>query len=267
MKFSVFYFSGTGNTKWAATELKNSVIKKGHQCEIYSIEVEIVNLKEIVSGSDIIGFAFPIYGANIPNIMKKYIDQFKEILNASINKSCIMLTTVGYIDAFGPFIAEKLLKRNGLSLVGYVSIKMSNNISTPKVKASFLESKEMNKRMEKGKEKIQKLINEITDNKKYIRNIGLYLIPGIIIRRAAKNAINDNYLSLSIDKEKCIKCMLCIKNCPTKSIVFSEDKIDFLPSCTACMRCYNFCPVCAICHEGKYADPKIYKRYKGPLSN
>ena len=40
--------------------------------------------------------------------------------------------------------------------------------------------------------------------------------------------------------------------------------VSFTLSCTACIRCYNFCSTYDIYHEGKYADPNVYKRYKGP---
>ena len=87
---------------------------------------------------------------------------------------------------------------------------MSNNISTPKIRAKFLTSEKMKIRMNKGKEEIEKLINRTIDRKRYIRNIGFYLIPGILIRRVTKNAQRNNYLALSINKEKCSQCMLCL---------------------------------------------------------
>lgn len=264
MKFLVFYFSGTGNTKWAVNELKNTIISKGHECRIHSIDTEIFNLENIVNETDIVGFAFPIYGCNIPNIMKKYINQFPDNLNAQGRKTAFVLTTSGYIDGFGPISAGKILKRNGFNLVGYINVKMSNNISTPKIKADFIESKEMKIRMGKGKKEIEILIGKLIGKKRYIKNTGIYLVPGMIIRKATTGAQKNNYLALSINQEKCSKCMLCINNCPTKSIFVSDKEMKFLPSCTACMRCYNFCPSYAIYHEGRYADPLIYKRYRGP---
>ena len=122
MKFFVFYFSGTGNTKWAISELKDNIVKKGHECKIHSIDTEIINLEEIINEADTIGFAFPIYGCNIPNIMKKYINQFKDILNVNCGKSAFIITTGGYIDGFGPFSANKILKSNGLNLIGYINL-------------------------------------------------------------------------------------------------------------------------------------------------
>lgn len=264
MKFSVFYFSGTGNTKWAVNEFNNSVNKRGHKCSIYSIEIEITNLKEIVNNADIIGFAFPIYGANIPSVVKDFINKFKSNLDSTWKKQCFIITTAGYIDAYGPCTARKILKPNGFKLVGYINIKMSNNISTPKIRADFLTSIKMKKRMSKGKDEIERMIYSIVHQKTYIRNIGLYLLPGVFIRKVSESEKKNNYQTLSVDKEKCSRCMTCVNNCPTKSIIFSSEEFRFLPSCTACMRCYNFCPKYAICHHGKYADPNMYRRYMGP---
>jgi NAD-dependent dihydropyrimidine dehydrogenase PreA subunit len=264
MRFSIFYFSGTGNTRWAVNELNNSINKLEHECKVYSIETEITNLQEIINASDIIGFAFPIYGADMPSIVHNFIDEIKDAINLTRKKQCFIITTAGYIDAFGPFAARKILKSRGLKLVGYINIKISNNISTPKIKAKFISSEMLKVRMNKGKDKIDKLAYSITNQRPHIRNIGFYLLPGVFIRKATKNGKKNNYKDLSVDKERCSQCMTCVNNCPTKSIIFSDREFTFLPSCTACMRCYNFCPQNAICNESKFADPSIYRRYRGP---
>lgn len=45
MLFSTFYFSGTGNTKWAVGQFKDIVIKNGHQAELYCLTI----LKSLVT--------------------------------------------------------------------------------------------------------------------------------------------------------------------------------------------------------------------------
>lgn len=264
MKFTVFYFSGTGNTKWAVGELSDNISKRGYACELYSIENDIPKLEDKINETDIVGFAFPIYGADMPNIMKEFFDKLKNIRSKKPRKPVFIVTTAGYIDAFGPLCTKQLLEDCSFRLIAYLNLKISNNISTPKIKANFIKSDKVEIRMEKGKEKIERLIDKVARGKGYIRNIGFYLIPGIFVRKASRKAVRYSYLTLSINKEKCSQCMLCLKNCPTKSIAFYENEFRFLPSCTACMRCYNFCPNYAIYHENKYADPDIYKRYRGP---
>lgn len=264
MRISVFYFSGTGNTKWVVNELYQYFIKKGHECEIYTIEDKIIDLKEIINNSNVIGFAFPIYGANMPNIMVDFFQELKNIVDGDNLKPAFIVTTAGYVDGFGPFSANRQIKICGFKLISYVSLKLSNNVSTPSLKANIQSKNNLKIRLAINKSVISKVVDHIIAKKKYIRNIGLYLIPGCFIRRLSKKGKANCYLSLSINEDLCKKCMLCLNKCPTKSITFTDGIFSFSPTCTACMRCYNFCPTNAIYHFGKYADPKIYKRYRGP---
>ncbi len=264
MRVSVFYFSGTGNTEWAVNQLYECLINEGNECRVYNIENEIIGLNETIKNSDIVGFAFPIYGANMPNIMFRFLQELNHINDGNIIKPAFIVTTAGYVDGFGPLSANRQLKTCGFKLLSYNNIKLSNNLSTPLLKASIQSNDNIKIRIERNKLVISKIVNHIITKKKYIRNIGPYLIPGYIIRKVTKKSQKDCYLALSVNKDQCKKCMLCVNRCPTKSIIFMDGNFRFLSTCTACMRCYNFCPTNAIYHFGKYADPEIYKRYKGP---
>ncbi len=61
--------------------------------------------------------------------------------------------------------------------------------------------------------------------------------------------------SVSIDRELCKGCMLCVRACPFS--VLEEDsvlnsagvypvKAENMESCTGCASCYRVCPDCAI---------------------
>ncbi|MCF7928432.1 MAG: 4Fe-4S binding protein [Spirochaetales bacterium] len=54
----------------------------------------------------------------------------------------------------------------------------------------------------------------------------------------------DALVDLKLDKEKCIECNLCIKNCPVNAI--SDDYIIDNDTCTRCNTCIELCPVNAI---------------------
>ena len=51
-----------------------------------------------------------------------------------------------------------------------------------------------------------------------------------------------------INEEKCIKCGLCAKACPTAALVFIPNKVPlfFEENCVGCMLCKEVCPVGAI---------------------
>lgn len=58
--------------------------------------------------------------------------------------------------------------------------------------------------------------------------------------------MNHNF---KVDYEKCIKCGLCIDNCPTKAIACDEyksPKMENPKNCMKCQHCLTLCPVGAI---------------------
>ncbi|WP_270658881.1 4Fe-4S dicluster domain-containing protein [Paraclostridium bifermentans] len=61
--------------------------------------------------------------------------------------------------------------------------------------------------------------------------------------------------NFSVD-EDCVKCGICVKNCPEKNIIFDDNKeIKFLNKCMLCTRCIHNCPKNAINYKNnKYAQ-------------
>lgn len=49
-----------------------------------------------------------------------------------------------------------------------------------------------------------------------------------------------------IEKEKCIGCQACIKDCPGKAIKLMEGKADYIHDCIQCGHCVAICPVNAV---------------------
>ncbi len=197
--------------------------------------------------------------------MRKFIQQFLSFAKSKkYSKPVYFILTVGYINAFGPFKAGRLFSGTGLRLVSHTNITLSNNISTPKIKADLIGPEELEQRKKRAALELEEAADAIIAGKKRIKGFGPYLIPGIMIRKVAKKGIKENYKDLSVRRETCSRCMQCVDRCPTGSIRYSDGSFTFLPSCTACMRCYNNCPTYSILFEGKYADPEIYTRYHGP---
>jgi len=270
MLFSTFFFSGTGNTKWAIEKFGHIVIQYGHQAEMYSIdnfdECSSKDFTRIVRESSFIGFANPIYGADVPSIMKKFISCLTAIMKAEKIqlKPIYIINTFGYVNASGPFEIKKLLDKDCFILMAYANIRLCNNISTYRHKSILISSDKLNARKKEAEKTIKTMVSRLLLSKKYIRGIGLYLLPGMIIRKKSEKALENNHRSLSIKIELCNKCMTCINKCPTHCIRFNGNQFEFSDKCTACMRCYNFCPTSSILIDGVYADPKEYFRYRGP---
>ena len=66
-------------------------------------------------------------------------------------------------------------------------------------------------------------------------------------------------IDFKVDKEKCIHCGLCIKDCMSQIITFDENKIptsiaEREKNCIKCQHCLSVCPVGAISVLGKNPD-------------
>jgi NAD-dependent dihydropyrimidine dehydrogenase PreA subunit len=271
MQFLVCYFSGTGNTWWAVQAFKRFAEESGHSVDTVSIET-IPNYDEAllfqqIDRADIVGFAYPIYGAGMPPIMRQFLDRLAAARHQRVlarDQRAFVITTVGFINSFGPFAARFALKRAGFNLWWHVNVRLANNISRPGLKMASVPAEVLEKRKNEGLKDLASLFQHLTTGQKYIKGIGPYLLPGIIIRRVSAPRIQRNYQSFSVDLERCTRCLNCVHHCPTQSIGWDGAEFSFAPSCTACMRCYNFCPKAAILFDGVYADPSIYARYRGP---
>ncbi|HWT76419.1 MAG TPA: EFR1 family ferrodoxin [Mobilitalea sp.] len=195
--------------------------------------------------------------------MKNHLHKVSQSISDDIRKSVFIITTVGYVDGCGPYeVIRQLHSKNNFKLKGYTSLKIANNISTPMSKSKPIPPDEMKRRIEKAKSKIARMVESLESGKKRIDS-GVY--PIVVFRKKMNKIVTDAYKQLTIHHPTCKKCMCCSEQCPSKSIVLSNDELVILPTCTACMRCYNICPTYSIWHGGKYADPDEFSRYKGPL--
>ena len=66
--------------------------------------------------------------------------------------------------------------------------------------------------------------------------------------------MNHNF---KVNYERCVKCGLCIENCPTKALEYDDyksPKMEKPKNCMLCQHCFAICPVGAISIMGKNPD-------------
>ena len=252
MNFALLYFSGTGNTKWLAETLSHHL--SSH------VDIDLFNIEDHFDFDhhqyDKFILAHPVYGAHVPRFVIERVDDL-----IPGNKKLTVITTYGYVNALGYFAEKKAL---GREIEAYYNLKMFNNISTPKMKVPIKDLDSRLKSKEKLDAKVKEIAEYIVDGKDRIEGIGPQLIVGIRIRKMFEEDLRNFYQTLGVDPDRCTRCNLCVKECPTHAITEKDAKYTFDARCTTCTRCYNICPVQAITIDGKYADPDVYTRYKGP---
>lgn len=254
MDVSILFFSGTGNTRWAAGFLAERLGARGHRVSVHDLEEGLHSGLETL---DRLVLAHPIYGANLPRLVADAARNpcFPSGLPLDV------LATFGYVNALGYFRERRAL---GLPIHSYYNLRMFNDVSTPAVRGRILPAGIRIAQRPLIEASLDAIAASMASGKRKVQGLGPYLLPGLAIGRLSRDRLRDHWKSLSADPGRCTHCLRCAKSCPTGSIEVSGTGFRFLETCTACMRCYNSCPVQAILIDGRYADPSAFLRYHGP---
>lgn len=235
MKCLLIYFTGTFNTRYVSRRLQEKLENAGYEVALY--EIDPMNTERLdLSGYDLIGLGYPIYGYNAPWPFLKFIrhQKFPKGVRTFIYKNSGETEKVN--DASSLFVWRKL-KRSGAVIENEYHFLMPYNIH-------FRFQDDLVKEILDMDEKLYDiLIYEISNR---IPNIKRYKLWHRIVTRAVSIQFlggDVNSFFYKVDSEKCSGCGLCIKQCPMQNIYWDENgHIKFHHHCLMCMRCSFFCP-------------------------
>lgn len=268
MNIPIFYFSGTGNTWYCATEIVKSLQLKNHNVTLFSIESKDLKkvdiLKKIVDNADIIGIGYPVHGSDSPEIIKEFI-RTMPYGNKPVFSFCTQMMVSGN---GGTYIKENI-EENGKFLKWAIHFIMPCPIDIPNLVIFKIPSKfKIDKMLAEANKKIQKFVSMIDQNISWFE--GQKKINGIfsqMSRSMFSIEISHYSKKLYCNMDRCTKCDYCIEICPSQNISYNKHKeeIIFKSKCDFCLRCYNFCPVKAINLKLNIISTEDCKRYKGPI--
>ncbi len=252
MKILTFYFSGSGNTKWVAETLDRMLRENGHESTLAAVDAidMAAFVQSMPAGFDSIGFAQPIYAADLPRIVRGSIRQFTEAARgrSAIPSGLFMINTFGYVNGHGVFEARKQFRGTRFRVKQYLNIKMVN--SAPRKHADAQKrTKQDERRKQEAARRLSAFVKCLEGGRPYTGGLGPQLLGGKLVRAALRGAIRGNYRRMRVDMGVCTKCMLCVRDCPAQCIRYQEQSFVFTEACEACMRCYHHCPVHAIAND------------------
>ncbi|MFA5449337.1 MAG: EFR1 family ferrodoxin [Clostridia bacterium] len=217
----VFYFSGTGNSYNVAKALSNNAI----------------NIASATNGgnyeADTIGFVFPVYCSLPPVIVTQFIKN-------STFKSPYIWAVATYGGGAGGALsaAHKLLKTSGgLSYANGLILPDNSIIYGLEEKVKLKQLGEESGTVSRIKNDINNRVVKLPKNKPFADLVGKlswFTIKNIYQAKTPRS------------NEKCTKCGICVRLCPTQNITMAEKGIIFSDKCEYCFGCIHFCPVNAI---------------------
>ena len=237
------YFSGTGNSRYAAELFCREYDKKTRV-----LSIEDSDVLTAVNDANLIVFAYPVQFSTVPKIMRDFVTDNKGMWR---NKKVFVIATMGLFSGDGAGMLGRLLENYGAEVTGGLHLKMPDSIA---------DEKALKRRLEKNKElviqagqKIKECVRQLKEGHPPLEGMGLlYRLAGFFGQRLYFGHKTKKYSSkLKIDKEKCIGCGKCEKLCPMENIVIVGQKAVSGDRCTMCYRCINKCPEQAITLLGK----------------
>ena len=246
----IFYFTGTGNSKYAAEKIAE---KTGG--DVISIAECVKNGKydfHIVEG-EILGFVYPVYCWTMPDIVKEFASKIKITSDAEVYS--FVLANCGGSTGDSPKQFAKIFPVSAI-----FGIPMIDNYLPLEQKAATREEAEfdLNRVDIILNGIIEDIINKKTGNlNKYAGGMGG--IIGLLTPAMYSFARGTKSFSVS---DQCVSCGLCEKICPCDAIKLTDGHPKWVKSkCTMCYGCLNRCPKNAImlpktAGKGQYVNPR-----------
>ncbi len=238
----IYYFSGTGNSRWVAKTLAKKIcvsLSNIMDCNINSLPID----------EEIFGIVFPVYAWGAPEPVIDFVKRLRGTPSFSF-AICTCGSEAGYA-------IEKLTQI--VSFDSMYSIAMPSNYI---LGADLEDKKSMHKKIDNAKLALDVIaaqiasrtsVKEVTEGsfpwiKSNLANLGF--------RKFGRNT------KLFHATENCTSCMKCVKDCPANTIELINGKPKWGELCYQCMACINLCPERAI-EYGK----KTYRRGRYSLES
>lgn len=231
----ILFFSGTGNSEYAAKRIGSK------------INDEVFNLFEKLRNKDFSKLhsdrpwvvVCPTYAWRIPRILQEWLE------NTSLSgsrKIYFVMTCGGNVGNSGKYL-QKLCRTKNMDYSGCFQIVMPENylamFSTPTKEESL-------KIIHHAESELDKAAECITNGRTFP------VLPVSAKDKMNSGIVNDIFYPVFVHakkfyaKETCISCGKCADVCPLRNIRLDNGRPEWGKDCTHCMACICRCPVEAI---------------------
>lgn len=241
----IFYFSSTGNTRWAAQEMGNRT-----QDRLVNIADALKKgkMRYGLHAGEHVGFIFPVHGWRPPMIVREFIS--KVLIDGLTPRTYVYaLCTAG--DSIGmtmDYLSDSL-KEKGMKLCASFSLIMPESyIGLPFMYLDKAEG-ERRKRLQASVllEKYAGMIGDARHGDHLHKGATPYIYSKVLGGFFYGCLITDSHFK--VDEKKCTGCSLCSRVCPVDDIVLGERNIpewQHNDKCMTCFSCLHHCPENAI---------------------
>lgn len=239
----IFYFSGTGNTRWAARQLAEATGER-----LLFIPDELKTPCEYTLGDgERIGFCFPVHGWQPPHIVSEFIERLN-VANAA-GHYAYALCTCGDSTGLAVSMLSRQLARKGIALGSCQSLIMPESyVCLPFMYTDTPERE--HQKIEQARLDLAHYAEIVKARQDGYSQLTIGIAPWVLshVVGAYFNGHMITDRKFTVDADTCTHCGLCAKVCPVGDITLTDGSPEWKndSSCTCCLSCYHHCPVHAI---------------------
>ena len=248
-KILIWYFSGTGNARFAANKIADIAKQKGLNVFVYNMADSKQDFSQI-NENCLIGFCYPTHGFNAPPNVLKFIRKFPKnkskvfLLNTRAGMKLFKLHTAG-LGGLALWLPAFILFLKGYKIIGFRPLDMPSNwISLH----PGLTSKAVKFIYQSCSTTLNNFSNKILSGKPVFN--GLLWLPldiAVIPISLAYYFFGRFFLAKTFyASNNCTNCGLCVSQCPVSAIQEVNGRPYWTFNCESCMKCMNNCPERAI---------------------
>ena len=221
----IFYYSGTGNSRWVAQQLAELT---GDQA------LDLIPTKQLpLQKMETVGLVFPIYAWGVPDPVLDFVKRLPKAENFSY--------AVATCGSEAGLALKKLSQEYPLS--SSYSLVMPNNY----ILGADVDSEgEARQKIQDAEKALHQMAREIKEKK-----------PVYQVKEGKLAALKSGIINYGFNHyarstkgfyvtDACIGCGECARNCPAGTINMVRGKPSWGKECYQCLRCINACPQKAI---------------------
>lgn len=249
----IFYFSGTGNSLYAAKSIARHTNEK------------LISIAKVLEGdaayqlgdNEVIGFVFPIHSWGPPNIVLQCIERLQ--LSNYRQNYIFCVSTCGGSAGSTMEVMSTCLRKKQMRLSSGFSVIMPNNF----IIMGDVDAKEKEQEKLLLAEETLAYINQAIEQRAEEFRVKKGYLPWLLTY-----GINPMFNKYGIVPKKfyatdqCVGCGICEKVCNLNNITVQQ-KPHWGSNCVLCLACVHYCPVKAVQYgkgtetKGRYTNPKI----------
>lgn len=251
----IFYFTCTGNSEYVARRL---VEKTGGDIVSISESVKERKNKFYLADGEILGFVFPVYAFDIPEIVSSFIKSI-ELENYSDQYVFTVLTCGANVGVACDNLKKILADKN-------ITLNYAHNIIMPESYIVLFDPGQPEKQeniLAAADKDIDRTVEAVTAGAEAM------VIDGKNPPKFAARLVSHLFNKYARGTKKfrvtddCTSCGACEKICPVSVIVMNGGRPEWREEmCAKCMACINRCPAHAIEYGGW---TKKRERYVHPI--